>query len=305
MELKWLEDFLAVNRLRNFSKAAASRNVTQPAFSRRIQALENWLGVPLFDRSVVPIELTRYGEEFLGQAHQILCTALEAQQDFRTELAANKKLVRISTLHTLSIHLVPRLVAPFLARAIHSSVEISSSIQGVDAHFDALDSGAAHILVVYANGWHQGRRDLLTMDVGQDCLIPVVSREHAEQWGLPDLEKGDGRLPIISYPPFTFSHGLIQPILDRLGERANIRASSSLGETQRSLVAQGAGIAWLLASSIRSELAAGHLLRCAGNPDRFSRPVRLVALRRADLSHPIAERFWSELPKLAHDAQSA
>jgi DNA-binding transcriptional LysR family regulator len=58
MELYWLQDFLSLVRNGNFSRAAAERHVTQSAFSRRIQALEDWAGAPLFDRATHPIELT-------------------------------------------------------------------------------------------------------------------------------------------------------------------------------------------------------------------------------------------------------
>ena len=58
MDIKWLEDFLALAETRNFSRAAAQRNVTQPAFSRRIRALESWLGNELFDRAAYPTALT-------------------------------------------------------------------------------------------------------------------------------------------------------------------------------------------------------------------------------------------------------
>lgn len=51
MDIKWLEDFITLSRLQSFSRAAEERHVTQSAFSRRIQALETWVGVPLLDRS--------------------------------------------------------------------------------------------------------------------------------------------------------------------------------------------------------------------------------------------------------------
>ena len=51
MELNWLEDFLALAERRNFSRAAEARHVTQPAFSRRIRALEDWVGTPLVVRA--------------------------------------------------------------------------------------------------------------------------------------------------------------------------------------------------------------------------------------------------------------
>ena len=51
METKWLEDFISLAETHNFSRSAALRHVTQPAFSRRIQSLENWLGIDLVDRT--------------------------------------------------------------------------------------------------------------------------------------------------------------------------------------------------------------------------------------------------------------
>ncbi|HAN6100859.1 TPA: LysR family transcriptional regulator [Escherichia coli] len=50
IETKWLYDFLTLEKCRNFSQAAVSRYVSQPAFSRRIRALEQAIGVELFNR---------------------------------------------------------------------------------------------------------------------------------------------------------------------------------------------------------------------------------------------------------------
>ena len=51
MNLSWLDDFMSLAGSGNFSRAAEDRQMTQPAFSRRIRALEGWLGTELFDRS--------------------------------------------------------------------------------------------------------------------------------------------------------------------------------------------------------------------------------------------------------------
>jgi DNA-binding transcriptional LysR family regulator len=64
MNLSWLEDFLALAATGHFSRAAEERHMTQPAFSRRIRALEDWLGADLFDRSSQPAQLTAVGEWF-------------------------------------------------------------------------------------------------------------------------------------------------------------------------------------------------------------------------------------------------
>lgn len=85
MELYWLQDFLALVRTRNFSRAATERHVTQSAFSRRIQALEDWAGVPLFDRSAHPVELALAGQQLLP----IAVTSVELLLDFRASMRAN------------------------------------------------------------------------------------------------------------------------------------------------------------------------------------------------------------------------
>ena len=59
MELKWLEDLLVLLEEKSVTRAAARRHVTQPAFSRRIRQLEQWLGVEIVDRSTKPVSFRR------------------------------------------------------------------------------------------------------------------------------------------------------------------------------------------------------------------------------------------------------
>ena len=65
MEIKWIEDFIALSQYQSFSRAAEFRNVTQSGFSRRIQSLEQWVGADLIDRSSFPPTLTPPGNCFV------------------------------------------------------------------------------------------------------------------------------------------------------------------------------------------------------------------------------------------------
>ena len=67
IETKWLYDFLTLEECRNFSQAAVKRNLSQPAFSRRIRSLEQAAGVELFNREVSPLQLTEPGKVFHSQ----------------------------------------------------------------------------------------------------------------------------------------------------------------------------------------------------------------------------------------------
>jgi len=71
MELRVLAYFLAVVDAKNISRAARQLHVSQPTVSRQLQALEDELGVPLFERGSREIQLTSDGLYLANQARQI------------------------------------------------------------------------------------------------------------------------------------------------------------------------------------------------------------------------------------------
>lgn len=77
MNIKQLEHLIAVAEARSFSRAAERLFITQPALSRSIQALEEDLGAPLFDRIGKRIELTPLGSHVLARAARLVRDAGE------------------------------------------------------------------------------------------------------------------------------------------------------------------------------------------------------------------------------------
>src|SRR5262245_23948825 len=110
MELKWLEDFVCLANVGSFWKASQERHVSQPAFSRRIRALEDWLSVALVDRSSYPVTLTPYGRQFLPYAQEIIRTSKGIREEFRLVAGSRANEIRIATLHTLALTFLPALV---------------------------------------------------------------------------------------------------------------------------------------------------------------------------------------------------
>jgi DNA-binding transcriptional LysR family regulator len=102
MELKTLEDFVALAEIGNFSKAATIRHVTQPAFSRRIKTLENWFGVTLVDRSHYPTKLTIEGESLYKTAKQIVDDIYQCREDIRASDKDESLVLRFAMPHNLS-----------------------------------------------------------------------------------------------------------------------------------------------------------------------------------------------------------
>lgn len=85
MDINWIEDFLCLADTRSFSRSASQRHSSQPAFSRRIQSLESWLGAELVDRSSSPPCLTAAGKAFRGIAADIVQQAHHARSMLRCD----------------------------------------------------------------------------------------------------------------------------------------------------------------------------------------------------------------------------
>jgi DNA-binding transcriptional LysR family regulator len=91
LDTNWLEDFLTVLEQGNFSRAAEHRAVTQPALSRRIRALEEWVGTPLFDCSTLALRATGAGERFRPTAAEMLPTRCRSRSACSARKHANQR----------------------------------------------------------------------------------------------------------------------------------------------------------------------------------------------------------------------
>ena len=83
MRLEWLEDILAIAQTGSFSGAAERRNLTQSAFSRRIQQIEDHVGVELFDRTRKPVQLRPTTQAQGAQIEQISAALRQLITDLR------------------------------------------------------------------------------------------------------------------------------------------------------------------------------------------------------------------------------
>ena len=109
MHIRWLEDFVCLAQAGSLARAAELRNVTPPAFGRRMQALEVWAGAPLIDRSTFPVRLTAEGRQFLEAAQTALRTLEDARLSLRAAHRADASTLTIATGKTLARSMVPAL----------------------------------------------------------------------------------------------------------------------------------------------------------------------------------------------------
>lgn len=294
MELKWLDDFVALVRTGSFSRAADERNVTQPAYSRRIRSLEYWLGVTLFDRSSFPVQLTTAGEEFLPRAQALIAEINVSRQDLRLMHARSQTAVRIVTLHTLALSLLPRIVARFARLHPEGSLSILPSIQDIEAYFDTLQTGLSDVVLSYESA--MVKLDAVTLSqlsvlrIGRDQMIPVASPSLAAALSENWLEAKKEPVPILAYTSFSFSEKVVGPVLHRHSGKFRTVFESPLSESLRRVALHGTGVAWLPAELVATDLAAGALIRLPG--DDLAPEVMITAYRLAAPRSPMVEALW-------------
>lgn len=124
--LKALHYALALNEHRNFTAAARSLGISQPALSRAVQNLEKDLGVPLFDRSKSDVKCTPFGKAYLDRAANILRQLKEAEQEVRMMSGLEKGTLRVGFGPVYAASLAGSAVGEFVAENPHIKVRMST-----------------------------------------------------------------------------------------------------------------------------------------------------------------------------------
>ncbi|MDE1950217.1 MAG: LysR family transcriptional regulator [Burkholderiales bacterium] len=298
MNLIWLEDFLALAASGSFSRAAQERHMTQPAFSRRVRALEEWLGVVLFDRTTQPATLTEAGEWFRAVAQELLTRVAAIPDQARAVADAAAATLRIASTHALSFSFLPgwlRERESGLASGPGPVQLVSDVMQQCEI---LMQQGRVQFLLCHAHELVPPRLDGAQFGhavVGHDALLPVSAAD-AQGRPLHDLQRRGGEpVALLEYSAESGIGRVVRAL--RGAALADLPAQSAmtahLASVLKIMVLEGRGVAWLPRSLIGAELAAGRLV-AAGSED-WTIPVEIRLFRpRAPLPRA-AERFWERV----------
>ncbi|EON90367.1 LysR substrate-binding domain-containing protein [Plesiomonas shigelloides] len=307
IETKWLHDFLVLAEKRNFSAAAALRNVTQPAFSRRIRALEQALNTELVNRDTHPLTLTASGKQFHATARSLLNQMEEEIGRLAGLSLLGGQTVRIAAAHSLATHLLPY-IQPKLA-AEHPNVTLNVEAVDADDAVETLREGACDILLAFAAD-HLSSAPYQSLCLGRSHLH-LVCRQPAP-WSSPintapeDDDKSElpaSPMPIpmpwLAYSPSSYMARAIAPVQRHVELQPVF--SSSMSDLIKQLVLQGAGVAWLPQYALHQEQRQGQLQVL--HPTHCSVPLWLYAYRFESRLHPAGEKVWQGLARLAQDPE--
>jgi LysR family transcriptional regulator, hypochlorite-specific transcription factor HypT len=301
VETKWLEDFVSLAETRSFSRSAQLRHVTQPAFSRRIQALEAWAGIDLVDRSSYPTRLTQAGETFHAQALEIL-DALQATRNLmRSHQAAGQDMIEFAVPHTLAFTFFPHWLMDL--RPSFGAMKTRLTASNVHDAVLRLTEGGCDLLIAYHHPSQPlqlsaERYEMLSL--GHETLAPYAK---AGPDGQP-LFRLPGRLhervPFLSYASGAYMARLVEVILKQAGEPLHLEAiyETDMAEGLKAMALEGHGLAFLPHSSVKKELRARRLVpAAAAGPLELTMEVRIYRERPELARHvkPGVQALWDFL----------
>jgi len=293
MHLSWLDDFLALASTGNFSRAADDRHVTQPAFGRRVRALEEWLGTDLFDRSSQPVRLTETGVWFQSVARELLAQVGRVPGEARAVAESTSNSLRFAATHALSFTFMPGWLRGLDAHTMGGTIQLESDM--VHRCEALLEQRKVQFVMCHAHPQAPGRLQVEgypSVQIGGDVLIPV-STVDANGHPLHLLKSSDPPVHLLTY---SNESGLGQILREtRFGALEKIAKqtpfTAHLASVLRTMVLDGRGIAWLPKSLINEDLACKRLVPAASDDWCVDLEIRLFRDRTP--MGRAAEALWS------------
>ncbi len=296
MELNWLEDFLSLARTKSFSRSAEERNVTQSAFSRRIQALERWVGAPLVDRSIFPSRLTKEGEAFRATAEQAVRDLTRARDHARSTRRRAENTIMFSATHSLALSFFPA----WLKRVASDTGPIDAQMVADNMHncVQNLTEGVCDFLICYS---HPDFPLLIDRDrfpsrrLADDRLVPVSAPtdDGRAQYRLPGSPEHP--LPYLGYDADSFLGRAVDDLLAGADRPCHFvrQYQDSLAGALAAMARAGHGIAWVPAGLAAEDLAMGRLQLAGGS--EWDVPLGIEIHRARERSRPRVDALWARL----------
>jgi DNA-binding transcriptional LysR family regulator len=294
MNLIWLEDFVALAVTGNFSRAAEDRHSSQPAFSRRIRALEEWVGADLFDRSSQPAQLTEVGEWFSGVAQELIAKVARVPGEAKKVAEASSVTLRIASTHALSFTFLPRWLRSLESITTLGPVQLMSDVlQRCEA---LMLQSKVQFVLSHAHPKAQGALDAepyRSARIGEDVLIAVSAPDGEGEARHELAPRGGSALPVLQYTDESGLGRIMRAVIGRRLESMPVQIvfTAHLASVLRTMVLDGRGVAWLPRTLVEEDIGEGRLVAAASSD--WNVPLEIRLYRDAEPLGKAADAFWS------------
>jgi DNA-binding transcriptional LysR family regulator len=295
MELRQIRSFLSVAETLHFGRTAELIHLSQPALSLQIKALEEEVGVRLFERNRRKTTLTAAGLAFRDDAAAALSQLEQAMRSAR--LAANGKLglLRIGFISTVGSAIVPNIVRQF--RESNPEVEFSLRAIPTADQVQMLESGSLDIGFFRLPIGGHSALDVVTVHRERFVLVVPASHKLAKRKRVRLSEVSGQNFVLYERTYAPGFHDLIFGMLRDAGIVPNISQTAAELSMLISLVDAHMGVAILPLSAVKHSVA---LVVACDILDRIPMSEIGMAVRKGTRA-PVIDNFRSfALKTLGH-----
>jgi LysR family hydrogen peroxide-inducible transcriptional activator len=298
MEIHQLRYFLAVARLRSFTRAAEREHVAQPSLSQQIRKLEDELGARLFNRLGRKVTLTPFGERFEQHAYRALAELEGAKQELAALTGLRTGNVSVGVIPTVAPYVLPGVLTAFASR--HPAVKVNVREDLTNSLVAQLEEGTLDLAIL---SLPVRRADLLSETLIEDPLLLAVPATHRlARLGVKRVSFGD-----VAAEPFLLlkdGHCFRDDVLGlcrRARLKPNVVFEGGQLDTLVAMVVAETGVT-LLPQMARQHYRQANLKLLEFYPPRPARQVGVVRLRGRFVT-PAAAAFLETMRRVitGHD----
>ena len=237
MELYQLRSFAAVAELGHLTRAAEKLHISQPALSAQIKALEDELGVALFDRTPSGMTLTPAGQQLLPEATTVVAAAGALSSHAKAFAGETTGRARVGTLADPQFLRLGDFLAQALDRYPLVEIELHHEVSG--AAFAKVRDAALDASFYYGGLSHPGVESIALRTVAYRVVAPVEWRDRVQGAGWDEI----AALPWIVTPAISTHSALANQMFEAHGVAPAKRIEADNEAVISSLVLAGVGVA--------------------------------------------------------------
>ena len=294
MDVNLFDDLNLLSQTGNFTQAAKLANTSQPSFSRRIKALEEWVGVTLVDRSRQPVRLTAAGAQMLDAGLRSISILEEERSQIRlAQELPDRYVVTIGEQHSISWNFYTN----WLKSVEDEFGSFPSRLRADDLPhcMGDLSNGEVDFVIAYADA-NSAFDANESMIIGQDQLIPVCSPDPD---GRPIYQFTDdaAAVPYIRFTADAPISRHLEPIMSNyaLESRLETVYENSMAGALLIQLREGGGVSWLPQSLLEADLINKSLVRTGS--DDWIVPLDIRLHRNSKFSNHLTRSIWSFLKR--------
>ncbi|HXX86741.1 MAG TPA: LysR family transcriptional regulator [Casimicrobiaceae bacterium] len=268
MELYQLKGFAAVAGQGHLTRAAERLHISQPALSAQIKALEDELGVELFERLPSGMALTSAGKRLLAKAQSVIAAAQALNSEARALRGEVAGRVRLGTTADPELVRLPQLLATAVERYPLLEIELHHEVSG--AAFEKVRDGALDTSFYYGNLAHPAVASQVLRELDFCVVAPAAWRDQVERASFAALAKE----PWILTPMISTYRALSDELFSKHGITPATLIEADNEAVIRSLVAAGLGIALMRDDLARALVDANEA--CVWNGARLTTTLQFL-----------------------------